>query len=296
MLSSFDWLRRCQTGAELLATLKCVAPGEASPHDEQTLGRPFSAIDGPCQRCWIFAPALDHGGPSRYCGFCRTILREAQALRSAARQAVGIWGFANQLPSLLPRDGDPDGQDSLGVYVHDDSRFLLLLRRHQLESWLRDLVVRHGLGIRGLIQIFPTVGRTGALGMGDVLCRIVHHEANFPMDQLRVRFYSAPYQVLRPHERDRQGVLTFEVAEFLGLLEMARVFRSELKPEVQDVLYELLVSPTPDQEQFQWGRVTGQLSQKARDMLSAWRVRAWPRARVKLLYQLRDYVVWRPSG
>ncbi len=126
--------------------------------------------------------------------------------------------------------------------------------------------------------------------MGDILCRAIHHEATFPMDQLRVRFYSSPYQLLRPHTRERQGLLTFEVSEFLRLMEMAAVFRALLKPEEQQALHELLDLDDSVEEQFYWGRLVGHLTQEAKDMLSAWRIRTWPENRIKLLYELIDYV------
>lgn len=110
------------------------------------------------------------------------------------------------------------------------------------------------------------------------------------MDQLRVRFYSSPYQLLRPHTRERQGLLTFEVSEFLRLMEMAVVFRALLKPEEQQALHELLNLDDSIEERFYWGRFMGRLPHEAKDMLSAWRIRAWPKNRIKLLYELVDYV------
>jgi hypothetical protein len=128
------------------------------------------------------------------------------------------------------------------------------------------------------------------IGMGDVLCRAVHHEANFPMDQLRVRFFSSPYQLLKPHIRDRQGMLTFEAAEFLNLLETAVVFRTLLRPQEQEMLHEILNIDDATEEQFYWGRFLGNLSQEAKDMLNSWKIRKWPENRIRLLYELIDYV------
>ena len=88
--------------------------------------------------------------------------------------------------------------------------------RRELKPWIQELILYHGPDLKGLVQIFPTVGSRAKDNMGDILCRAVHHEARFALDQLRVRFYSAPYQVLAPHVRDQKGVLTFEIAEFLG--------------------------------------------------------------------------------
>lgn len=162
--------------------------------------------------------------------------------------------------------------------------------RRALRTWVQELVLYSGVDLRGLIQIFPTMGPGKDVGMGDILCRAIHHDANFPMDQLRVRFYSSPYQLLRPHIRERQGLLTFEVSEFLRLMEMASVFRALLKPEEQQALHELLGIDDSVEKQFYWGRLLGHLTQEAKDMLSAWRIRTWPESRIKLLYELVDYV------
>ena len=126
--------------------------------------------------------------------------------------------------------------------------------------------------------------------MGDILCRSVHHEANFPMNHLRVRFYSNPHQLLKPHVRDQQGILTFEVTEFLNLLEMATVFRALLRPEEQKTLREILTIDNKVEEKFYWGRFQGNLNQKAKDMLKAWKIRQWSKNRVRLLYELTNYV------
>ena len=184
------------------------------------------------------------------------------------------------------------GKHTLGDYVHDERHFLLVMRRRELKPWLQELVIYHGSDLRGLIQIFPTTGARQGTSMGDILCRAAHYEARFSMDQLRIRFFSAPHQLLRPHTRDRQGMLTFEVSEFLSLLEMAAVFRTVLRPEEQESLYELLSLKDASETQFYWGRFTGLLDQEAKDMLSAWRIRQWPKHRVELLYELVEYVAF----
>jgi hypothetical protein len=46
------------------------------------------------------------------------------------------------------------------------------------------------------------------------------------------------------------------------------------------------------EEQFYWGRFLGYLSQEAKDMLNAWRIRQWPKGRIELLYELVDYVAF----
>jgi len=291
MLNSFDWLRRSRTGAELLATLELL---EDKPDlfNQEEIGPPHSALDGPCRRCWIYPRAPSRRGTGPYCKPCRAMLTKARRLGHVSRQSAVVWGFVNQLPKQL--EGGEGFHDTriLGTYVHDQNHFLLMMRRWELKTWLQELVIYHGADLKGLIQILPTTGTGKGLGMGDVLCRAIHYEARFSMDWLRVRFFSAPYQLLRPHTRDQLGLLTFEVSEFLSLLEMAAVFRTLLRPEAQLALQELLSLDDAGEEQFYWGRFMGYLSPEAKDMLSAWRIRQWPKNRIKLLYELVNYVAF----
>jgi len=128
--------------------------------------------------------------------------------------------------------------------------------------------------------------------MGELISRIVHGEARFPMDRLWVRFFSDLQQVFRPHLSEREGVLTFEIAAFLSTLEMAAVFRTVLRPDEQKALRELLHMEDTGQAQFYWGRLLGHLSREARDMLSAWGIRQWSKAQINLLYELVEYVAF----
>ena len=291
MLTNFDWIRRSRTGAELLASLRRFKTEPDLFLRPEAMGPPHSALNSPCQRCRIYprAPRSD-GEDDLYCIFCKKILSGTRRLGTVSRRSMIIWGFVNQLPEQLQNGNGAPESHIHGSYIHDDSHFLVMMYRRELRTWIQELVLYNGSNLRGLIQIFPTTGPGKETSMGDILCRAVHHEANFPMDQLRVRFYSSPYQLLRPHTRERQGLLTFEVSEFLRLMEMAAVFRALLKPEEQQALHELLGIDDSVEEQFYWGRLLGHLTQEARDMLSAWRIRAWPESRIKLLYELIDYV------
>lgn len=290
MLSGFDWLRRCRTGAELLATLEYLTDKPDLFPSGEEIGPPHSAFDGPCQRCWIYPR---QSPPRRnYCKSCQAILDRASRLSNISRQSIVIWGLVNRLSEQLRMGEGFYAHHIFGAYAHDENHFLLMMPRRELKIWLQELVIYHGADLKGLFQILPTTGAGKGIDMGDVLCRAIHHEARFPMDQLRVQFYSAPYQLLKPHTRDQQGSLTFEVSEFLSLLEMAAVFRTVLRPKEQESLYELVNLEDASEEQFYWGRFMGHLNQEAKDMLSAWRIRQWPRNRIKLLYELVDYVAF----
>lgn len=280
MLSPFDWLRRCDTGTELLATLRLLAE---QPQFPEGLGAPYSALQGPCQRCWIYPRKT--GG--RYCTFCHAVRSFSIGLDRLSRRAVVIWCYLSQLPWEL---STAQPEHSLGAYAHDLQHGLLMVERPCLKRWLQDLALSHGGNLQGVLQIFPTMGQGPKIGMGDVLSRAVHHETYLPHDQLWIRFYSAPYQIVQPHRRDESGLLTFTAAEFLSLLGMAEVFRAVLRPEEQRELQRLLAEDENEEQSFYWGRFARGLDRRARDMLDAWNVRQWSPQRIKLLYELIDYV------
>ena len=295
MLNGFDWLRRSQSGAELLATLMCLETQPDRLLHEAEIGPPPSALHTPCPRCWIYPRASDSAATSEYCPGCQHIITAARRLSDLSRASAAVWGLVNRLPDQIDRPGPLEASSGLlGVFSPDPNHFLVMLRHRELKPFLQGLVMYHGADLRGLIQIIPTVGRQGGLHMGDLLCRVAYHEANFSMDRLRVRFYAKPYQILRPHVLDRKGLLTFDMAEFLSALEMAAVFRTLLQPHEQKMLHELLTSTRDDpaEAQFYWGRVMGWLNTPAKDLLSAWGVRQWSKDSIELLYDLMDYVVY----
>ncbi|MBE7470946.1 MAG: hypothetical protein DPW09_18875 [Anaerolineae bacterium] len=289
MLTGFDWLRRSRTGAELLATLEYLA---VTPDlfAETEVGPPLSALNGPCLRCWLYTRMAEAKAEALYCRPCRAVINRARKLGMASRRTILIWGFTNRLPrQLRERQGFYAG-NVRGSYVYDERHFLLAMQPQQLKPWLQELVLYHGADLKGLLQILPTIGAGEETGMGDILTRVIHREADFSMDRLRVRFFAEAYQVIRLHARDLEGILTFEVADFLSLLEMAAVFRTLLRPEEQQALKQILEIDTPGEAQFYWGRFLGLVNQEVKDMLNAWQIRHWPKSRVSLLFELVDYV------
>jgi len=217
---------------------------------------------------------------------------KANRLGRVSRQSIVIWALVNQLPKQLANGEGFHDSRVFSAYVHEQNHFLLMMHRRELKAWLRELAIYYGADLKGLVQILPTAGTGRGIDMGDVLCRAVYQEARFSMDRLRVRFFSAPYQLLRPHTRDQLGLLTFEASEFLSLLEMAAVFRTMLRPEAQRALHTLLNLTDASEEQFYWGRFLGYLDPESKDMLNAWRIRQWPKNRIKLLYELVNYVAF----
>ncbi len=312
MLSIFDWLRKSYCGAELLATLEYVNTNPDLFPMEVRLGPPLTAFSKPCQRCWIYPcmisdePDLKRDQtpkssrrrvyePSRnscqnYCRTCRTVLEKTKTLGKISYQSIVVWGFVNHMPDHLRTRQGFYADKVISFYVHDENHFLMVLGRRELKFWLQELLIYHGTTLKGLIQVFPTVGDGSRGAMGEIIARAAHQEARFPMDILRIRFFSSPFQIFSPHTRDEEGLLTFEVTEFLRLLEMAEIFRSLLRPEEQKALHELINLDNTREEQFYWGRFMGHLGQKAKDMLNAWKIRQWSHSQVKLLYELVDYV------
>lgn len=311
MLNQFDWLRRSNTGAELLATLQYLETDFAGkqgsrgaeerdsqkdvssaslpsrPFAPLLLGPPPSALTGPCLRCWVY-PRAETQRHALYCDTCHTILNAAVRLRERSRRAIVIWGLVNQLPQQLRHDAGWHSR-ILGLYVHDDHHFLAMLHYRELQSWLQEIAIYHGADLKGLLQVCPSTGGPDH-HMGELLCRMIHNEARFPIDRLRVRFFASPHQVFDPQLYERMGVLTFDVSEFLRMLDMAVVFRSLLPPDEQRILHALLKNDDASEEQFYWGRFLGCITRQAKDMLSAWRIRQWSKAQVDLLYELAEYV------
>jgi hypothetical protein len=290
MLTRFDWLRRSRTGPELLATLERLEGAPESPEADSELGPPASALNHPCARCWIYPRTAGH-----YCVTCRAILDRAWQLRETVLRSVVIWGFVNRLPRTRSGSSGFGGSHMLGLYVHDDRHFLLMLHHMDLKPWLQDLALYYGAELKGLLQIFPTTGGRSAQ-MGDLLARIMHQETRFPPDRLRIRFFSSLAQVFNPRPYEKEGVLTFEVSEFLNTLELAAIFRTLLRPDEQKALYKLLHTADTAQSQLYWGRFFGMLSPEARDMLTAWGIRTWTEYQISLLYELVDYVTFSQSG
>ena len=287
MLTPFDRLRLCRTGAELLAVLRLII--EKPELLEAEVGAVHSAIGGPCQRCWVYARPQAH---NKYCEFCYIVDQRTKKLGHASRQCLVVWGYVNHLPRHLESRTGFYENEVMGAYAFDARHFLLILKRYNLKTWLQDVVLYHGLDLKGLIQIFPTMGDMNIMNMGEAVAQIAQREANYSVDRLRVQFYATPAQIRNFRNRNRQGQLTFDISEFLRLLELAAVFRTLLRPDQQQMLYELLQLDEAGEGQFYWGRFLGQINQETRDMLNAWQVRRWPRERVDLLYELIEYVAF----
>lgn len=291
MQSAFDWLRRCGSGAELLATLELLRRPDFTLPTGDEIGPPHSALDGPCNRCWYYPRRQVHSGRG-YCPTCAWVLKRARYLGHNSAHAAVVWAKLEPLPANLVEGQGFYAERAWGSYVHDGCHFMLVLPRQAIKDWLQELVLYHGTDIKGVIQIFPTVGSRSPLGIGEMLCRVAHHEVRVSMRRLQVRFFASAYQVLMSHTRERQGLLTFELDDFLNLLDMAAIFRAMLLPDEQDLIQALLKLDDPQEEMFYWGRFLGRLTPAQRDMLQAWQIRSWSKEQVRLLYELVNYVAF----
>jgi hypothetical protein len=284
MLTRYDWLRRCQSGQELLATINYFKTNTHSLDKKPEIGPPFSALTGPCSRCRIYARKAPR---TWYCSVCEEILKRARHLSTFAKKCVVVWGYVNRMPKKLAdtQHASPDY-----LFIHDDHHFIQALRSGNLKDWLQELLLYNAADLRGLWQVFPTVGSRSAVQMGEALCWAAHHEPALSRARWYIRYFVNAMSIRRAGKLDRSGLLTYQVPEFLNLLEMALVFRTLLLPHEQRQLYELLTLDEFKEEQFFWGRFLGEIDQDVKDMLSEWRIRQWPKEQVKFLYELIKYV------
>jgi len=200
-----------------------------------------------------------------------------------------IWGFLNRIPKPLEQSKETRLPHIRCFHQVDDRHILLILRNYSLKKWLSDTLLHHGSNLKGLLFLFPAIGKDPKLSMGDALCRAIQQDAKFPMDQLRIQFFSNSAQLTIPKKREDKGMLTFEASDFLSLLEMAAIFRSLLRPEEQDMVREAGLLKDLSEKQFYWGRLMNLLNREARDMLTAWKFKQWPETRIRLLYELINY-------
>lgn len=289
MLSKFDWLRRCATGTELLATLKILSDNPNIEYKNLEQGGPFSACGNLCQRCKVYAPETHSGRLRRLCPFCLAVIRLKKEFIFKSPNTVLIWGNVNQVPRQVKNENS--STFFYGRYVHDENHFLAAIHRRYLREWLQELVIYGGSSLLGLLQIFPSIGKIRHLNMGDYLIWAIHHDSSLPMTQLWIRFFTHPKQLFNPKEQEKLGLLSYSVSEFISMLEMAEIFRAHLHPNEQQKLFELLTLNNHAEEQFYWGRFLGLLSQEAKDMLSSWNIRKWQKQQVQFFYDLINYVI-----
>jgi hypothetical protein len=212
MPTAFDWIRRAENGAELIATIDGIDISSAPFQDETVMGEVACGIRGPCSRCWIL-PRL---AGSSHCGVCHTILGESGKVGPASRECLLIWGYLNSIPECLKQDRRP--HQTRALFIKDDARFLAVVPGSVLIPWMKEVVLNSDPDIRGSLTVFPTTGKKDTFTMGDVLCRAIQHDSRFPMDRLRIRFFSKPGQLKAPHVREQLLMIALKEPPMIGLM------------------------------------------------------------------------------
>ena len=290
MVNTFDWLRRSENGAELIAAMDAAVGDDGFFQQESTMGQSVHGINGPCTRCWIYPRLSD----SSHCRICNSIVTRSRELGRASRKCLLVWGNVNFLPDSIKENSDLGENKARSVFIKDEKHFLAVVNGYDMTEWFRRIVHDNEADLKGLFTIFPTTGKKDTFNMGDILCRAVHYDSRFPMDKLRVRFFSRAGQLKVPHMREKLGILTFEPSEFLSMLEMATLFKSILRPEDQEMVKEIIGIKERHEKAFYWGRLMANLSIEARDMLTDWEFKEWSENKIKLLYDFTDNVPFTP--
>ncbi|MBF0121005.1 MAG: hypothetical protein HQK79_19420 [Desulfobacterales bacterium] len=222
MLNTFDFIRIAKSGSELIATIQYLTEKSYILFTNE-LGPPLSGVVWPCQRCWFYSCLPSYG--ERHCEACSSILKLESESRKLIRSTFVLWGFVNKIPFPLT-----PGQKFLDItptasYVFDEHHFIIILNRSEIKKCLKEIVNIHKLDLVGLIQIFPVKGSSLKGTMADILSHVTYQENRFPMDYLRIRFFSKPYHIFEAREKDKDKILTFEISEFLKILDLPSIFR-----------------------------------------------------------------------
>ncbi len=248
------------------------------------LGPPYSALYGPCQRCWIYEK-IDE---SNYCFICKKILDHVEDVREIIRDCVVILGFFKHSPwENSPMPIIPNSP--LGFHQIDHQHFIIMTYKTDVKCWLQDLVLSYGTDLHGFIQLFPTMGQGQRTGMGDILSRAAHQENVYLQDKLWVRFFPQAWQVMNSKKRDEMGILTFPCHAFIDFIEAATVFKDIVPVYHRKDMHKLLTTKEL-RAPFYWGRFLRTLDQKSRDLIDSWEINHWPLPKIDILYELTAYV------
>lgn len=292
MLAFFDWIRQCRTGGELLALLSGEIPERSLGLSRKYRPPPPSGLFRvPCERCGFFPASPENRSPR--CAVCQEIHRAGNEFQRTAGFARALWGHVNRIPRMLSGKKPAESPLVLGLHVHDEHHFLAMFPTRRTLDFFQRLMLYDGHDLKGFLQIFPTVSRNHRNRMSDLLIRAGHYDGLFPMDALRIRCFTKAHQLFNPGKFDTgDGRITFDAADFMSLLEMARICRRLLNPLEQDMVrnYAESAERRGTEESFAWGRMTASLSPEARDMLIAWDFRNWPLERSRYFFDLFAYV------
>lgn len=292
MLTELDWILLSRNGYELFATLKYLTEKPDLPGRSEALGPPHSATANLCRRCWTYAD-LNRSKSKPYCPICRWIITYANRYGVLVKDSIAVWGSVDSMPRDLLHQTGMYLASSMGAYVFDDQRFLLLMPQRKLKHWIEQILIYHPT-MTGHILIFPARANR-YINTGDSIARILYNTPDYPTDRLWVKFYSHSFQIFLSDHAKKATLQAYDIATFKGFLETAVVLRSLLLPQAQDALYDWLCLKKPNEERFYWGRFLNQLKPEAIDMLGSWHIQNWPKSYLTMIYHLMKYVEYRST-
>lgn len=284
MLALFDYICRCKTGSELYGALKI--KNQIKQHlDDQNIGVPCTAVYGPCQRCWIY----DCNVGEEYCPLCNSILEHSQGHNLVFQDITLIWYdfdlFPTSIEKILP-------EDHIGFIPLNYRSGLIMCMRSSIQNWLRSLTLKYGSLIKGLLQIFPTMGQGNIVGMGDILSTAKSQSKSLQFNNLWVRFYPEAWQLLDTKRREELGILTFEISDFISLIEKSKIYKEVIPNRFRNDIFELITKQDIDSESYYWGKLKRSLNKKAIDLIDSWKLKNWDKNKVELLYELSNYTTY----
>ena len=166
---------------------------------------------------------------------------------------------------------------------------LIMCYRKDIQSWLQDLVLFYGESLKGMLEIFPTMGQGSIIGMGDILSTAKHEASSLSYNKMWIRFYPESWQLLETKKRHDNGILTFSLSEFIAFIEKANVFKEIIPYRFRSDIYDLIVNSNIKSESYYWGKLKRSLNKKSIDLIDSWQLKAWNKEQLEILYELSNY-------
>ncbi|GAB4495052.1 MAG: hypothetical protein OHK0052_01610 [Anaerolineales bacterium] len=278
MFTPINWLRLAASGREVYNTIAFLSQN-ADLFLRGQVGAPYNGIDYPCERCHFHARTSQI---DMYCPVCALVVNKRPPIN---QYHFVLWGAVNQITeqTLQIKNGV--------AYALDEQHFILTAHARSLRPWLEQIALYYGYEWLGYLQISPTVGKGYRPTMSEILTTIIASDKTYPLDKLRLRFYSRAWHSLKD-DSALAGYQTFDLPGFLQQLEMASLYRAAFMPDEQQAIAQISTVQNAQEAQFLWSRLLGRLSAQQADLINLWRMRSWSQARHELLQSMLDYVVY----
>lgn len=300
MLGISNWLRMSRHASDLLATL-AVLRNTLETGSRLHLGPPHSAVAPLCRRCWIYQA---ENRTRNFCPICSEIQTRQSQFFKSSQQAAVIRGHVNFLPAPVTSScaGHPSriSDVSCGLlkpacWIQDPNHFWVILKRHDVRAWLQELAFHHGSELKGDLQIFSAIlAMRPGTPMGDILLSAEKMEAErVRQDVLQVRFLGKAAYLLLPANKTEAHSYQAVLSDFIAFMEMANLYRKLFHPNEQEQILELLRITDIQEKKFFWGRLLGQISSQASEMLERWQVMNWSPHKIKVFEELLAYAFFR---